>query len=200
MLCSIPLFLILKRNRMKRIDKSKLTQAQLCQRRKFAVISGFLAPLRNIVNDGFKSIVRKKRGTVYPMNVAMSQALKHAIVGDWPDYRVDPERIWLSDGGVANVSVTEVLAGRHGIEISYDAGTSRVHSWDDQVLAVAYCPERGAAFTNDRPAIRSDGKVMVPVPSHMRGAELLVYVMCREREGQRYSRSTYLGRFKVVDS
>ena len=61
------------------------TDLQLIQRAKFGLATGFLSPIRAILNVGFKSLAVKQTG----FNVATSQVVKEAITGTYPDLEID---------------------------------------------------------------------------------------------------------------
>ncbi|WP_454881492.1 DUF6266 family protein [Sphingobacterium detergens] len=181
---------------MKKIRKNKKTPAQLAQQRRFALAVSFLSPLKDIIDEGFKFVAKRKKRFIYPFNLAMSQVLKVAISDISGVPSLDPEKAWLSDGNLPSVSVGDVTHENSRLTVQY-FGEATFGSWDDRVRLIAYQVEEGVALGSQVPALRRDNVVTIEIPENLLGKDILLYLLCHERDGLRYARSQYLGTYQI---
>lgn len=71
------------------------TEEQLMQQAKFTLLMRFLLPLKVFIRIGYG---QRKTDTHTPMNVAFQSNLSRAIVGDYPDYRLDYSQVRIAEG------------------------------------------------------------------------------------------------------
>ncbi|ULT23565.1 DUF6266 family protein [Sphingobacterium sp. E70] len=127
----------------------------------------------------------------------MSQVLKVAITELSGVLSLDPEKAWLSDGNLPGVLVTDMqqLAGTITVQYFGDTGFDRC--WDDRVKLIAYQAEEWVAVESAVSALRHEAKVSITIPVNLWEKDLLLYILCHERDGLRYSRSKYLGTYQI---
>lgn len=181
---------------MKKAKKYKRTAAQLAQQKRFALAISFLSPLKSILVDGYKFVARRRKRPIYPFNLAMSRILRLAIVDEMDGPHVDPEKVWLSDGTLPGVLVSDIEKEAGRIIVRYNSFASFC-SWDDHVRLIAYQVEEGVATRSQLLALRSESQVSLDIPPSLLGKELLLYIVCCERDGVKYARSQYLGTYQI---
>ncbi|HLA59977.1 MAG TPA: DUF6266 family protein [Puia sp.] len=89
--------------------KTAPTPAQLKQQVKFALLMGFLKPVKSILNKAFE----KTRLPMTAFNKAFSNNL-NAITGIYPDYQIDYANVSLCKGAISNPNVIMVEANSEG--------------------------------------------------------------------------------------
>lgn len=181
---------------MKKNRKNKKTPAQLAQQRRFALAVSFLRPLKAIIDEGFRFVAKRKKRFIYPFNLAMSQVLKVAIADISGGPSLDPEKAWLSDGNLPGVIVTDMVEEPRRILVQYVSGGT-FGAWDDHVKLIAYQVQEGVAIRSKSIALRSEKKAILDIPEALLGKELLLYILCHDRDGLRYARSQYLGTYQI---
>ncbi len=181
---------------MKKNRKNKKTPAQLAQQKRFALAVSFLRPLKEIIDEGFRFVAKRKKRFVYPFNLAMSQVLKVAISDQAGVPSLDPQKAWLSDGNLPGLLVLDVTIEGSRIRVSYTSFASFC-AWDDHVRLIAYQVKEGVAIRSQSLALRSEKQVSLDIPESLIGKELLLYILCNERDGLKYARSQYLGTYQI---
>ncbi|MBL1407653.1 DUF6266 family protein [Sphingobacterium faecale] len=163
-------------------------------RTKFVLGNRFLAPLGPIVSKGFgmKAQQGKRKGWT-PRNFALSHLLRFAVIGSYPDLRIDPAKVLLSDGNIEVPQDVGLESADQRLIVSFDTSRLTDFNHDDRVILVAYQIEDGVAIANTEQALRRDGRVELDVPEYLWQRELHLYLLLCDRAGTDYSRSMYLG-------
>ncbi|MCS4166274.1 MULTISPECIES: DUF6266 family protein [Sphingobacterium] len=175
--------------------KQNKTIGMLLTQQKFYLASQYLLPLASIIKDGFaQRIQREKAKQLSARNLAMAHAVKYAVKGEYPQLYVDPALILLSDGPVQNVSVESITLGNNALRLSFDGGEITALNHDDELLLVVYDPIGGVAIRNETLVTRSDSGLMLELPDYMQNVGLDVFILVRDRNRNRYSRSQYVGK------
>ena len=180
----------------RRIRKNKKTVAQLAQQQRFALAVSFLSPLKEIIIEGFKFVAKRKKRMIYPFNLAMSQVLKMAITDPFGVPTIDPEKAWLSDGNLPGVLVTDITSANARLDVDY-VSNSTFGCWDDRIKLIVYQMQEGVALRSQIQALRRDGTVRIEIPENLLEKEILLYLLCHDRDGLRYARSQYLGTYTI---
>jgi hypothetical protein len=128
-----------KKNNRK--SKKKSSNAQAATRIRFGLAVRLLREMRPIVELGFRDEAVEKTG----MNAAISYTMKHAITGEFPDFKIAYDHVLISRGKLPNVEQAIVTA--HAPEIIQfnwinNEGIGKA-TGEDKVLLVAYCDEDG---------------------------------------------------------
>ena len=76
------------------------TEAQINQRAKFRLVTGFLQAINFLLKIGFKKVAGD---LMSPYNYACQFALKNAISGEAPNFEIDYSKVLISDGGLSQV-------------------------------------------------------------------------------------------------
>ncbi len=166
--------------------------AQQANRLAFKCASKFLSPLGGLIKMCYREFARKKKS--FPMAMAMSQVLRHAVAGQYPDLYIDPEKVILSKGPVPQVLSPTLQNTVEQITIRYVGDSDfRTRFDDDEVIACAYQVDSGVAVLNTQPALRRDKLVTISIPTELRHKVLHVYLLICDRNRKKFSRSEYLG-------
>lgn len=166
---------------------------QLLTQRRFYLANQFLYPLASIIKEGFGQRVRQAKKRLTARNLAMAHAIRYAIKGEYPDLFVDPALVLLSDGPVRGITVDHITRDTAMLQVDFDGGEITTINHDDEVLLLAYDQKGQVAVRNEKPVIRSASAMVLKLPDYMQEVKLDLYVLLRDRDGIRYSRSQYLG-------
>ena len=162
---------------------------------KFYLASQYLKPLASVIKDGFAQCVRREKGKyLSARNLAMAHAIKYAVKGEYPELYVDPAFILLSDGSVQGISVKDITLENDALWLHFDGGEITLLNHDDELLLVAYDQIAGVAIRNEALVTRSSSGLRLELPDYMQNVRLDVFVLVRDRNRSRYSRSQYVGR------
>ena len=171
------------------------TDAQRSQRTKFAVTLKFLKPLNGLLRTGWKLYAHRQS----PINAAMSYTIANAITGTYPDYAIDPGKVFVSLGGLAPARNATATAASGAIAFSWDdnSGSSAAKQTDKTLLAVVN-PEKSEAVFDDTGADRSAGTQSVNLPADWVGASVEAYIGFISEDGREVANSVYLGSVTVA--
>lgn len=116
---------------------TKVSKAELANRRKFAMAQAWLDPLVAFVRIGFKNYSERSQGFV----AAKSYLLRNAFEGVQPDISINPALVKVSYGNLAlpgNIAVTKLPD--QILQFTWD--TSSIPGTDpcDQAMVLAYQP------------------------------------------------------------
>lgn len=141
------------------VPKDPKTPKQIASRMRFGLANSAASPLNEAIKRGFINRHNAYRKTV-------SDVLKYAIMGEYPNYSVDYSKIKIAEGelqrlaGVA-MTIEEVSAT---VTFSWDPqliGSSNSGHSDDQVNIVCLNEEIQKAKSYVNRAKRSDGKAII---------------------------------------
>jgi len=168
------------------------------QRLKFGEVNKFLRLFAKEIAIGWQSDKRNETA----MNEAVRYHLDKAVKGEYPDYQIDYEKVFISrgrgkiDGGFQPVA--KAGAG-FSIDISWivSTKTSRITKPTDKLkvvlLDVRYRPGELKAIHCNVTAQRSDLKANVAVPEICKKHPLHVYMFFSSKDQKLASKSEYLG-------
>ena len=77
--------------------------------------------------------------------------------------------------------------------LDFDGGEITAMNHDDELLLVAYDPIAGVAIRNEGLVTRSSSGLRLELPDYMQNVRLDVFILLRDRNRNRYSRSQYAG-------
>jgi hypothetical protein len=108
------------------------TVAQVSQRTNFALTVGFLKPLTPLLRTGWKLYADGQSA----FNAATSHTLANAITGAYPDYAIDPARVFISRGALMPASGASVAVAGGNVNISWidNSGANLARQTDRALL------------------------------------------------------------------
>jgi hypothetical protein len=173
----------------------KVSEAELANRKKFAMAQAWLDPLVAFVRIGFKNYSERSQGFV----AAKSYLLRNAFEGVQPNISINPSLVKVSYGNLAlpgNIAVTKLPD--QILQFTWD--TSPIPGTDpcDQAMLLAYQPEAGTHYSpynyTTTGQFRKTG--MDTLQLHFPGIYHVYFAMV-SHDRARQSGSVYLGEIEV---
>ncbi|WP_353128280.1 DUF6266 family protein [Parapedobacter pyrenivorans] len=167
------------------------TEEQLMQQAKFTLLMRFLLPLKVFIRIGYG---QRKTDTHTPMNVAFQSNLSRAIVGDYPDYRLDYSQVRIAEG-YSGGGGESASAAAGVLTVTWNTVENGIYAQqpDDRLYIVLYHPGIDQFLTAPTPPQRADGTVDIALPNHFQEGQGHVWLFTADRKGRNVSRSVYLG-------
>lgn len=151
----------------------------------------YLSPLRKIVAMGYGKHNKKSA-----FNMAVADAMRYAVKGEYPSLEIDPALVRLTKGGLYNPRDINLVRAADKLQLTFDARFDRFYLFrDDEIVLCAYNPALGIAGVNEEKCVRIAGKMELQLPVQLAEAPVQVYLFTRDRDGKRFSNSRYLGVF-----
>jgi len=172
------------------------TESQRMQRSKFALSLNFLQPMTALLRTGWKLYANRQS----PFNAAMSYTVFNAITGTYPNYAIDPSKVFISRGGLApalNASATASAGASIIFDWDDNSGSSAAKQTDKALLAVVN-PEKSDAVFDANSARRADSTMTVTVPADWVGATVEAYIGFISEDGKEVANSVYLGSIAIT--
>ncbi|MFD2553089.1 DUF6266 family protein [Sphingobacterium tabacisoli] len=165
--------------------------AALTVRQRFAQARFFINPLNSLIRMGFSRGKKVKS----PIGQAMSFLIRNAMVGEYPDIKVDPALAKLSNGSFVGQQINTVFRQGDTLVLEWTLVESRIADveWDDELILCAYDVEQGNAAINEEKVLRRDEKMETALPSILHGRPVHLYLVVHDRDRKYFSRSQYLG-------
>lgn len=177
--------------RTKGVSKKPLTEKQLYNKLKMAVVMDFLSGLDSLIEKGFGPMAD---GTVKNYhNLAVSFNNPHALKGSCPDAEMDLPKFVFSAGNLPQPEEAKVEMVEAGVLFTW---SKQGFSWpenQDQVMLFAYAPETGTKRFKWNGARRLQGWDILEIPSLLRSKRLEVYISFVSDDRKRAANSLYLG-------
>ena len=180
-------------SKMPRRRKGKPTALELGARRKFSIAVRFLKPILPILRKYDEPTLRKG------FNKATSLVIRHAIVGQHPDQRIDYSRVVLGEGNLANPKTYQVESPAKGLlEIGWSLElVKRGVTKSDRIFVVVYCEAMHAFRYQPYGAERRERHFQMDV-SNFRGQRTEVYFGFASFDGSLVSTSIYAGSVNIL--
>lgn len=194
------------RMKPRRSHKPRSTE-QKAQNTAFSVVMGFLKPLKNFINAGFKVSVIGT--TKIAQNEAMSVNLKQAVKGVYPDLEMDYTKAMVTKGDLPsalNPTVSYTIDGPYiQLQFQWDKQSSLVYPRGrDQVMMVAYLPANKKSFYsisgNRRQAgedILHGGVSLVNRGNKLKDRYIETYISFVSDDREQIADSVYVGRIDL---
>ena len=156
------------------------------------MISGWLKPLKHLIEIGYQIFVTGKT----PMNGCVSYHMKHAVDGNSPiEYVINFAKVIFSRGELLVPFIKEVLSLIDAVlHIKWEnAGASIFNNDDDRATFVVYNPAKKAFVTFEHVAHRADKEVMLQLPPGYANDTVHCWQHFVNAEGDAVSTTIYLG-------
>ncbi|MBB2147541.1 DUF6266 family protein [Pedobacter gandavensis] len=170
---------------------------QLGNRQAMAVTMDLVAPMADFINVSFK---QEAEGTVKnPHNLAVSYNKKEALIGEYPNIKVDYSKVILSRGDLEMVSDLKISKGEDGINLSWNTDISENGSYDDLLMVLVNHPTKKRASSYLNAAKRADGSCFIPISEEwMMREQMEIYVSLKSSNEKSISDSVYAGNLNGV--
>lgn len=171
------------------------TELQLVGRRKMTMVNDLLKPVRDFIEIGFS--LQKKDPFDNCHNLAKSYSMLHAIKGVYPDQQIDYDLVLFSQGNLGVNKEAQARVVENGLEFSWDPELLIKGSMaNDQVMTLAYCPEKETAFFQTAGARRDSGKDFLEVEAFHQPVILETYLCFVAADRKSISNSYHIGQLK----
>lgn len=179
--------------------KKKRTPAQQAVNIRFSLIKSFVSASKGFVSVSFAPDV--KGTTRIPENGAVSYNLMHAVTGEFPDFRIDFEKVLVSKGKLPAPEDATVTLEEKTLKFTWNAENHSDYPRSrDQVMLYAYFPDtKGTEFITSG-ARRIEGQDELNISYYMQNspnakkdssAEVFIAFISDDRKA--VSDSVYLG-------
>ena len=172
--------------------KNPRTPKQIEQRTKMEFARNFLQQAAEFINIGLKDVAKHQS----PLNYAVSQMVRNAILGDYPDYAPDYTKLVWSHGLLTPPVVETVYANYNGIDFLWQDNSGSGNAKADDISMVVVCNEEKQElkyFMNGY--TRSETTTHCEFPNEWVEDHIHVYVTMRSADGKLISNSHYCGEF-----
>ena len=162
---------------------------EVANRSKFTLSQYWLKPLLGFVREGFRGYTPTVEGFI----AAKSYLIRNAIVGEKPNFEIDPSLVLVSFGTLP-LSPDVVVEQTAADQLTFSWNPKPIlngHS-QDQVMLLAYDVEHKEAFYTTLGQFRSTGSDTLQL-NNKTGITYHLYVAFRSAERTSQSNSLYLG-------
>ena len=172
------------------------TEGQMDQRSRFSTALQFLQPMLDFIKIGYKNYAIKMSA----FNSAMSNILKNAVTGAYPDFSIDYANALISRGslaGVLNGAANSSVAG--AIDFTWDDNSIESNAQaTDKAMILAYNQSKDKAVFVTAGATRSAGTQTLTVPDDFSGDSVECFIAFISADGLSVANSKYLGSVTVA--
>jgi len=173
------------------------TEAQVNQRTKFGLVTGFMQAINFILKFSFKQVAGDAM-TAY--NYAVQYALKNAMTGEAPDFELDYSKVLISDGQLSRETTAgaELVDGKVNFHWADNSGSGKCTSTDNAVLLV-YNVDQSELSYSIGAVTRGMKAGSLPLPYNQTGDTLLFYLFFQSASDETLvSSSHFLGSVVVA--
>ncbi|WP_316838972.1 DUF6266 family protein [Pedobacter gandavensis] len=165
---------------------------QKSNRQAMSVTMDLVTPLADFINVSFKL---EAEGTVRnPHNLATSYNKKHALMGEYPDIKVDYTKVILSNGALEMAEDFKISKMEEGISLSWNPESFRNGANDDILMVAISHPSHKRASSYLNASKRSDGSCFIPLyEESLLKEQMEIYVCFKSANEKMISDSAYVG-------
>ncbi|WP_316840402.1 DUF6266 family protein [Pedobacter gandavensis] len=170
----------------------KPSKAQLANHSTMSVTSRFLGTMKDFIKLGYG--LQAKGTTRNAHNLATSYHKKHALIGEYPNIKIDYSKVVLSEGTLSVAEDLKIVKTEAGLEISWNPDFQQgKRNYDDSVMIMVHFPESNTSRDYLNIARRSEGKCFLGFMEQQLEQQMEVYIAFRSADGEQISDSVYLG-------
>ena len=175
-----------------KLSNKPASAKQLEQRLKFATVLDFLSPIKDVLNLGFKSQAGNK---ATGFNMSIQYALANSLIGAYPEFEIDLEKVVLAKGSLEDPLDAEIDASAAGkLKLTWLPNVNNATSYvDDNIRVLIYNKPRKLFMLIITPETRGDASLTMNIPNNFSTEEICVYMFYVNRNGLRCSNSVYVG-------
>ena len=160
------------------------TEKQQAHRAKFALSSKALVP--------FNPIFKARIGVTNGISIARSHAFKNAIVGEYPNYSMDYEKLMFSFGSLEKLHNASVAINEGVATLNWEFEEMYNCYADDRVSIVIFNKDANQALNIDDVAMRSDKQTKIDI--HESWADSDLYFWAYVMNGDKISDSVFVAK------
>jgi len=150
------------------------TELQAAQRLKFAVVIGFLKPIKDFIHVSYSGYAMKMNA----FNAAFSYIFHHAVTGEYPDFVIDYPSVLVSRGSLAGTLNPACDSSRlSAVCIRWDNNSGIGNaSESDLAMVLIYNPDKRKVIYLTDSTKRAEGSIEVEVPPEFVGDTVHCYL------------------------
>lgn len=165
--------------------------SQLSNEGKFKFVNRWMVPFHPYIMVGFGNL---PKGSL-PVSSALSINYGQVVIGDYPDFGIDPAKVVLSVGRLPELDQPVLkLVAPDTLELSWQQDDDLKALFNDQITLVVYSYEQAMTDGFIGGVKRASRKCSFQFDELLIGKELDVYVLLTSLDRKRISNSVYLGR------
>ena len=172
--------------------KNPRTAAQIAQRTKMEFARNYLQQAQEFLNVGLKDVAKHQS----PLNYAISQMVRNAILGDYPNYAPDYTKLVWSHGLLTPPVVETVYANYDALDFLWQDNSGQGNAKADDISMVVVCnaeKQEIKYFMNGY--TRSTKSTHCELPESWVDDHVHIYISMRSADGKLISNSHYCGVF-----
>lgn len=148
---------------------------QLAHRMKFSIVMKFLSPFKDFLKFSFAPYANEKTG----FNVAVSENMKTAIQGEYPELSINYSEVVLSKGDLSKPSDAMIEAeGEDAVRISWtNSEEAKSDNDTDRAIVLFYNPDNRELIYYIGVAKRSDSMAIISLPYDFQSCQLECYLI-----------------------
>lgn len=174
--------------------KDPKTEKQVVQRSRFLVTQSFLRTFSPFLRVGFRFEAMGMKST---FNAAMSVNMQHVIKDEDNGFEVDFPNVLVSKGLLGTSEITGATVAEGVLSVKWSSIRADNASYDDEVMMLAYNPERNVAVYDLHSGKRESLESRLALPLNWEGDYVETYVTFMTADITQVSDSLYAGRHKV---
>ena len=168
-----------------RIASNPNTVGQKNQRGKFGFVMKDLNCLRSVFTRNF--------GGQYGINKVVAKAMKTAVTGEFPDFKLDYSKIEVAFGSLYNTSELSLERNNEkSLRINWNTDFIMSSSPSDKVNVVLLNTQSKFVIERYECALRSDGKVEIQIPTGWLNSEIHAWIYFSSADGKTNSVSLHI--------
>ena len=175
--------------------RHRSSERQSRQQAKMSLMTSFIAPLSTLLNSAYQSV------TVHMscFNQALSYNMRDAVMGEFPDYKINYPYVVLGIGNLRNVESPKISSDSEGrLTFSWrdnsNEGSARA---TDQFFAAVYCEQMKRWQTRDQGPQRNAGSYTLDV-SAFSGKAVHTYIGFLSADAKFVTTSLYAGLINIL--
>ena len=166
------------------------TEPQAIQRAKFGLVAGFLAPIRGLLDIGFKTAAVNQTGS----NAAAKEMFEFGITGAYPNFTVDYPNVKISKGSLTGAFNASVTPGTDQVTVTWEdnTGSGNAKATDKAIILVYNEEQSQYIYTTDGPE-RSAATYVYNMPDDFAGDTVEVWLGFISADGKLVADSVHAG-------
>jgi hypothetical protein len=174
---------------------SNPSDLQLAQRAKFAMGVQFIKATRLVVSDIYRNYPKQMTAA----NKAVSDVLRTAITGVYPNFQIDYRKVTIATGSLRGVDdAVAVAEAPDKVKITWtDNSTERGVAAADHAILAVYCEELNRYSYSLSAGTRGQGTAILSVPAFS-GKQVHTWLSFLSENGKYVAQSVYTGGLMVV--
>ena len=165
------------------------TALQLAQREKFGVVTKFVAPIKALLNLGFKNAAIKKTG----VNAAVAEIIENGLTSASP-YQIDYPNMLMSKGSLTGGMNGSATGSTASVTIDWDDNTGSGNAADtDKAIILVYNPSKFQYVYTIQGLARSAMSQSLALPTSFAGDLVHTWLAFITEDESQVSTSIYAG-------